>query len=103
MYVVSVLFGVHMFQWLYTYVASIYPKYFICFRRMLQVFYLDVTYLAVAMQVCCKRILQMFHLFQTYVAEVLHVATLAGAESGRIRRWFLWTQQSPRARQAKWM
>jgi hypothetical protein len=28
--------------------------------------------------------LQMFHLFHTYIVEVLHVATLAGARSGRM-------------------
>jgi hypothetical protein len=26
----------HMLQWLYTYVTSVWSKYFICFRRMLQ-------------------------------------------------------------------
>jgi hypothetical protein len=31
--------------------------------------------------------LQIFYLFQTYVAEVLHVATLTGAGSGRMWRW----------------
>jgi hypothetical protein len=69
-----------MFQWLYTYVANIYPKCFIYFRRM-QMFYLDVAYVAVAIHICCKRMLQTFHLFQTYVAEVLHVATLTNAGS----------------------
>ena len=38
----------YMFQWLYTYVASVYSKCFISFRRMLQVFYLDAAYVAVA-------------------------------------------------------
>jgi hypothetical protein len=61
----------YIFQWLYTYVASVYLKYFIFFKRMLQVFYLDV---AIAIHICCKRMLQMFHLFEIHVAEVLHVA-----------------------------
>jgi hypothetical protein len=38
---------------------------FNCFKRMLQVFYLDVTYVVVAIHICCKR---MFHMFQRYVA-----------------------------------
>jgi hypothetical protein len=33
----------HMLQWLYTYVSSKCSKYFIRFRRMLQVFPLDVV------------------------------------------------------------
>jgi hypothetical protein len=37
----------HMFQLLYTYVASVYLKCFICFRPKLQVFYLDAAYVAV--------------------------------------------------------
>jgi hypothetical protein len=71
------------------YVANVYSKYFICFRRMLQVFYVNVAHVAVAIHICCKRMLQMFHLFQTHVAEVLHVATLAdeaGACGGSPRR-----------------
>jgi hypothetical protein len=51
----------------YTYVASVR---FICFRRMLQVFYLDVPSVSVAIHVCCKRLFKMFQLFQTYVASV---------------------------------
>jgi hypothetical protein len=34
-------------------------------------FYLDVTYVEVAIQVCCKCVFQMFQLFQTSVASVL--------------------------------
>jgi hypothetical protein len=34
-------------------------------------FYLDVAYVAVARHVCCKCIFQMFHMFQTYVTSVL--------------------------------
>jgi hypothetical protein len=44
----------HMLQWLYMCVASIYFKCFSCFKCMLQVFYLDVTYVIVAIHVCCK-------------------------------------------------
>jgi hypothetical protein len=38
---------------------------------MLQLFYLNVAYVAVAMHVCCKYLFRMFHLLQTYVAIVL--------------------------------
>jgi hypothetical protein len=41
----------HMVLWLYTYVASVCSKYF-C--SMLQVFYLFVAYIAVAIHICCK-------------------------------------------------
>jgi hypothetical protein len=34
----------------------------------LQVFYLDVTYVVVAIHIYCKLMFQMFHLFQTYAA-----------------------------------
>ena len=77
------VFYLHMFQLIYTYVASAYSKCFICFRRMMQVFYLDVVYVAVAIHICCKRMLQMFH---TYVLEVLHVTILVDAGSGHMRR-----------------
>jgi hypothetical protein len=33
----------HMLQWLYTYIASVCSKCFTYFRRILQVFYLDVV------------------------------------------------------------
>jgi hypothetical protein len=43
----------------------------LCFRGMLQVFYLDVTKVdpnvASISEVCCKHLFKMFHLFQTYV------------------------------------
>jgi hypothetical protein len=29
---------------------------------MLQVFYLDIAYIAVTIHICCKRMFQMFHL-----------------------------------------
>jgi hypothetical protein len=57
-----------MLQWLYTYALSVCFKYFCYFRRMLQVFYLDVTYVAVIIHIFLKRIFQLFHLFQTYIA-----------------------------------
>ena len=60
----------HLFQ---TYVASVLSICFICcngYTRMLQVFYLDVAYVAVAIHICCKRLFKKFHLFQTYVASV---------------------------------
>jgi hypothetical protein len=85
-----------MFQLLYTYVASAYSKCFICIRHMMQVFYLDVSYVAVAIHICCKRMLQMFHLFQMYVLEVLHVVILVDAGSK-----YMW-RRSPHERQAKW-
>ena len=46
-------------------------KCFSCFKRMLQVFYLDVTYVAMAIHICCKCMFRMFQLFQTYVVGVL--------------------------------
>ena len=73
--------------WLYTHVSSVYFKCFICFRRMLQVFYLDVTkvdlnvakvdlYVAYTCMlqvyvssilgvsyVCCKRFIWILHMF----------------------------------------
>ena len=45
----------HMLQWLYTYAANAHFKCFSCFKRMLQVFYLNIAYVAVAIHVCCKR------------------------------------------------
>jgi NO-binding membrane sensor protein with MHYT domain len=50
---------------------------------MLQVFYLDITYVALAIHICCKCMFQRFQLFQsllqvfyldvTYVALAIHV------------------------------
>jgi hypothetical protein len=45
----------HMLQWIYAYVASVCSKCFTYFIRMLQVFYLDVAYVAVAIHIGCKR------------------------------------------------
>jgi hypothetical protein len=47
----------HMLQWLYTCVASVCFKYFSGFKRMLQVFHLDV---AVTIHVCCQCAFQLF-------------------------------------------
>ena len=53
----------HMFQWLYTYAVRVCSKCFICFRRMLQVFYLDVAFVANVSEACCKRLFKLFDLF----------------------------------------
>jgi hypothetical protein len=57
--------------------ANLYFKCFICFRYMLQVFYLDVVkvdldveYVASVSEVCYKRLFTMFHLFRTNVVSV---------------------------------
>ena len=78
-----------MLQWLYTYVSTVCSNCFICFGRMLQVFYLDVAYILQWLQtcfpgvsdVCCKcfncfeRMLQVFHLYVVKVdLGVAHVA-----------------------------
>jgi hypothetical protein len=55
----------HMLQWLYTYVVRVCSKCFICFKRILQMFYQNITYVAMAMlqmyvpdvlSECCKSI-----------------------------------------------
>jgi hypothetical protein len=43
-------------------------KCFSYFKRMLQMFYLDVEYVALDIHVCCKCMFQVFYLFQTYIA-----------------------------------
>jgi hypothetical protein len=48
----------YILQWLYAYVISVCSKCFTYFRHMLQVFYLNVTYVAVAIHICCKRMFQ---------------------------------------------
>jgi hypothetical protein len=62
-YVVSVLFGCCIC--FHTNVASVCSKCFIHFTCMLQVFYLDVTYVS---HRCCTHLFQIFHMFQTYAA-----------------------------------
>jgi hypothetical protein len=68
-------------QCLYTYVASEYFKGFICFRRMLQVFYLDVAYVLVAIYIYCKHLFKIFHLFyimlQVFSPDVAYVVNVS--------------------------
>jgi hypothetical protein len=49
-------------------VVSVCFKYFSSFKRMLQMFHLDVAHVAVAIHVCCKSVFQMFRLFHLDVA-----------------------------------
>jgi hypothetical protein len=94
---------VFMFKWLYTYVASVYLKCFIFFKRMLQV----------CLSGCCNCYTYML---QAYVANVSPISDtccrsasccniLIGARSERMRRRSPRAQWSTRARQAKlaWM
>jgi hypothetical protein len=53
---------------------------------MLQMLYLDITYVTVAMHIRCKRMFQMFHLFQTYVAECFILQMFSLADSIRSSR-----------------
>jgi hypothetical protein len=57
MHVASIfIWMLHMFHYFsgYTHVASVYSKCLTSFRRMLQVVYLDVAYVAVVIHICCK-------------------------------------------------
>jgi hypothetical protein len=45
------------------YVANVCVKCFKYFKGMLQVFYMDVAYVAMTIQVCCNCLFKMFHLF----------------------------------------
>jgi hypothetical protein len=61
-----------MLQWLHTYGSTVYSNYFIYFKRMLQVFYPDVAYVASVLSgccICCKY----FYLDVAYVVVVIHV------------------------------
>jgi hypothetical protein len=67
----------HMLQWLYTYVSSVCSKCFTCFRRILQVFDLDIAKADLDVAYVCNgytHILQVYVLnilfFHTYVASV---------------------------------
>jgi hypothetical protein len=72
MYVVSGLSGCCICCTGYTRTLQVYVfKCFGYFKRMLQVFYLDVAYVAAAIHGCYKCMFQMFQLFQMYVASVL--------------------------------
>jgi hypothetical protein len=57
-----------MLHWLYTYVASVCFKCFSCFKRVLQVFYLDVAYVVMAIHICCKRMFVNISFVSDYVA-----------------------------------
>jgi hypothetical protein len=61
----------HMLLWLYTHVSNICFKCFICFRRMLQMFHLDVLKVGLggahAAIVCCCCYVG-HHMFQKYPA-----------------------------------
>jgi len=67
----------HVAMAIYIYVARVYLKCFICFRRMLQVFYLDVAYVAVAI-----------HMLQAYVANIAPISDVycRSASSDNISR-----------------
>jgi hypothetical protein len=45
------------------YIATVCFKCFGYSKRMLQVFYLDIAYVAVVIHVCCKCMFQKFYLF----------------------------------------
>jgi hypothetical protein len=60
----------HMLQWLYAYVVKCMFQMFQLFHKYVQVFYLDVACLAVAIHICCTSMFQTFHMFQTYVSSV---------------------------------
>jgi len=51
--VASVLYGCCIC--FHTYIASVCSKCVTCFRRVLQVFYLDVAYVVVVIHIYCKR------------------------------------------------
>jgi hypothetical protein len=73
----------HMLQWLYTYVASVCFKCFSYSKCMLQVFYIDVVYVALlyiyVASVCYKCfsyfkcMLQVLYLDVAYVTMVIHI------------------------------
>jgi hypothetical protein len=54
----------------HTDIASVCSKYFIHFRSMLQVYYMDVAYVS---HRYCTRLFQIFYLFQTYIAASVFV------------------------------
>jgi hypothetical protein len=81
-------------KWLYTYVASVCSKCFNCFRLMLQVFYLDVAYVTVAIHICCKAyVLNVSHVSNVFCSKcfMLQVFSLVGEGSEH------WQRQSPHA------
>jgi hypothetical protein len=77
----------HMLQWLYTMLQVYCSYYFRCFRRMLHMFYLGITYVSriclevfhldivYASHICCKCFVWMLHMFcngYTRVSLVFH-------------------------------
>jgi hypothetical protein len=65
-------------QWLYTYASSVYSKCFICFRRMLQVFHLNIAKVDMAVAYISVSgvfigMLQVFHLDVCICLQWLHM------------------------------
>jgi hypothetical protein len=78
-----------MLQWLYTYVANVCFKCFSCFKCMLQVFYLDVAYVAVAIQIvarlCSNKCVSPVSDVFCSKCFMLQVFSLAGGGGPRVR------------------
>jgi hypothetical protein len=71
----------------YMYVASVCSKYFTYFRCMLQLFYLNVIYVAVIIHICCTCIFQLFHLiFSMFIVASVapHMLKLVGQPATNI-------------------
>jgi hypothetical protein len=68
-----------MLQVFQRHVASDYSKCFICFRRMLQTFFIRMLQM---FRTCCKSMFQMFQLFYSYVAVSVFMLQLASVLSG---------------------
>jgi hypothetical protein len=67
-------------------ISSICPKYFICFRRMLQVFHLDDAKVELDVAYACM--FQVFLVFHTYVAGVLSGCCICFAMAINVFSWF---------------
>jgi hypothetical protein len=78
--VAKVDMGLHVLRWLYICVASVCLKCFSCFKRVLQVFHLDVAYITVAIHVVASvfsKCFQLFHLDIAYIAVAIqYVASI---------------------------
>jgi hypothetical protein len=79
----------HMLQWLYTYVARVCSKCFICFRHMLQIyvqmFDLFEMYVAIVSSECCKVDLDMGLLSgEERASAIAIVASMWGGGAGRV-------------------
>jgi hypothetical protein len=48
---------------IFRHVSSLWFKCFRCFRRIFQMFHLDVAYITMAIHACFKRVFQMFQMF----------------------------------------